>query len=391
MYPRKFYNDAPDGGGGTDAAAVLAKAGMFRNPGEPAVNRPQVPNTEIKEQVTTEAPKTETVTAEAQPATQETPKPPVAEPVKVPSWQEVLKQQQPDAVLKELGFDDKAVRFFGESKSIDEKMIGFLNHWKTKGDVKPYLEAITTDYEKMSPEEVMRHNLRREFPEMQDDQFKRLYNIKVIDKYKLDPDKYSEEDIENGKIELFADAKPVRQVLIKGQQDFLLPIAGEPQPDPRIAQIEATQAQAAKDFETYKSQLLNDNYTKNLLSTKTLTVGEGEDKFNYILPDPQQALNILFDKDAWAQALTKEIVLPDGTKDRDHDVEKQILVSAFISDPQGFLREYAKHLKAVGAGSVTEPMENAKQPHGSPAVDNSATETGVQAMAKRGRFVNPNS
>jgi len=51
------------------------------------------------------------------------------------NWQDAIKTQSPDEVLRALGFDDKAVSFIKELKEVDPKMVGFLNTWKEKGDV----------------------------------------------------------------------------------------------------------------------------------------------------------------------------------------------------------------------------------------------------------------
>mgnify|MGYP000877031768 CR=1 FL=1 len=46
---------------------------------------------------------------------------PIAETTKAAeTWQEVLKSQQPDQVLKELGFDDKTVKIFQKLKGFDK-------------------------------------------------------------------------------------------------------------------------------------------------------------------------------------------------------------------------------------------------------------------------------
>ena len=134
-------------------------------------------------------------------------KPPIEETKKTDlNWQEVLRNQQPDTVLKELGFDDKMVSFLKDTKELDPKMINFFHHWKVNGNINEYLKELNTDYENMTSEEVMRHQLRREYPKASEKALNALYKKEIVEAYKLDPDNYTEEEVEMGKLLLEAKA-----------------------------------------------------------------------------------------------------------------------------------------------------------------------------------------
>ena len=48
----------------------------------------------------------------------------------VQDWQTAIKSQQPEEVLKALGFDSKVAEFVKELQDVDPKVIALLNHYK---------------------------------------------------------------------------------------------------------------------------------------------------------------------------------------------------------------------------------------------------------------------
>lgn len=392
MFIRKFYNiDAP-AEVAPSIASVMAKSGVLRQPGDdgpvPAIN------TEKKEEPTP-APATPAPATAAIPAEKAKPEPPkptevpkteptqTATPVQVPSWQEVLKTQQPDTILKELGYGEKLVEFLRENKDIDPKMLGFVDHWrKNEGKVDPYLKALSTDFSKMAPEDVMKYQLRELNPELDAKQLERLYKLKVVDRYKLDPVLYSEEEVEDGRIELMADVKGIRTTLAEQQQNFLFPkpVPKEAGPDPRAQQQQ-------QEFEAYKTYITDDPYTRDLFSNKKLSIGEGDNKFDFPV-DPNALSEVLYDADKWTQKLFIQEIKPDGTKVSIPDVKKQFLLAGIAVYGEDFLKQYGLHLKSLGGAAAIAPIENAKPPaSGTPAKAEVESASPAAAAAKRGRLV----
>jgi len=387
---RKFYNTDAPSEAVPSIASIAAKSGVLRQPGEEGAI-PSINTTEKKEEpITAPAPPATATDAkpaeEAKPATPSPKQDPIPEPpqaaapeVKVPSWQEVLKQQQPSAILKELGLDERLV----DLKELEPKMVGFLSHWKSKGDPKQYLEALTTDFTKMQPEEVMRYQLRMQNPELNDKQLDTLYKIKVTQRYKLDSQLFSEEDVEEGRVELMADVKSVRNALIAEQEKFLLPTA----PEPKAAEPDSRAQQQKQDFEEYQSLITNSDYTKNIVSSKKIILGEGEDQVS-IPVNGEALLQNLLDSNTWTQKLFKKEELPNGNVRYVPDIQKQMLISAILEDDKAFFSEYAKHFKLLGSKSAIEPIENAKPPvAGTPAKAETSEGNPAAQMAKRGRLV----
>ena len=88
---------------------------------------------------------------------------------------------------------------------------------------------MSTDYGKMPAEEVMRHQLRKEYPKASDKAFEVVYQEEVVNKYKLNEDDFTEAEVERGKLLLEAKADKFRDELIKEQEDYLFQKAPEKQ------------------------------------------------------------------------------------------------------------------------------------------------------------------
>jgi hypothetical protein len=311
------------------------------------------------------------------------PTPPIAaEPPKVPTWQEVLKQQQPDAIFKEIGLDADAVNLAKEIRE-NQQMMAFYNHWKNNGDVTSYLKELSTDYSKMPAEEVMRHQLRQEYPKATEKQLDLLFHTKVAQAYNLTSE--DPEQVENGRLLLEAEADRHRDKLVQNQQNFLLP---KP-PEPKAAEPDLRAQQQQQSFEEYQSAINNSPYTASLLATKKLAIGEGDEKFNYPIADPSAITNILMDTEAWERSFFTVETKPDGTKKYVPDVEKQLFVAAAMHDYKGLLKELGIHFKSLGGKSALDLIENpSKTNNDQPTATIVEPQSAAAAMAKSGKLVN---
>lgn len=387
---RFFYDaavvDAPAGPAApVDIASIMVKSGRLTTPGNEG-EIPKVNTTEKKEDTPPASAPAPATANQTQPADKGKPEPPkpteapaAAKPQTeaaptVPTWQEVLKQQQPNAVLRELGYGEDVANFLAENKEIDPKLVGFLKHWKqSNGDVGPYLKALSTDYGKMAPEDVMRHQLQMQNPELDAKQLDTLYKVKVTQRYKLDPVLYSEEEVEEGRIELMADVKSIRQALATEQQNYLFP---KP-PEAKSAGPSPEDIQRQQEGEAYRQHLQSDPYTLNLLSNNKLVIGEGDDSFEYPI-DSAELSEVMYNPDKWAENLIK-----DGKP----DTVKNWLLAGVAKYGMDFFTKMAQHYKTLGGKSAIAPIENAKPPGaGAPAHAEVESKDPAAAMAKRGRI-----
>jgi hypothetical protein len=323
---------------------------------ETTVTPPAAPATPAPEPPRTEVPRTETVAAPPERATEQ----PSTANV---DWRELLKKQPESDVLKAVG--------------LDEKMINFLTRWKGGEDLKDYYEAISVDYSKMSPEELLRRQLHKEFGSLSAEDFEEVYKMKVIEQYKLDSDLYDEKEVRRGRLMLGIDAERVRQDFMKKQQDLLL--SKPPAPEPSTAELEAkAQAeQQEKDRQAYKAQVDSNEYTKQLLSTKLLKIGDGDKAFNLEIANPNDVLDLLYDGAKWAQKLWN----PDGTP----NIRKQLILGAIANDDTLFFTNLANHYQALGTKALAEELQNASEPTvGNPAKGSAEQSDPISQLARFG-------
>lgn len=389
---KRFFDAAIAEPAGTyNIAELMARQGQ-QTIGEPA-SQPIVIKTETPPTAPAPEPPPVATTTAAQPAepakteppslqTEPTVVPPTQtapEPAKVQTWQEVLKQQ-PDTVLKEIGLDADVVNLSKQIKD-NPQMAAFFKHWKDNGDVTSYLRELSTDYTKMPSDEVMRHQLRTEYPKATPKQLEYLFQEKVMKAYNLDSE--DPEILERGKELLEAEADRHRDKFVDNQKKFLIP---KP-PEPKAAEPDLQAQQQQQFVESYKSKMGDDPLTKNIIATKQFSYGEGDDKFNYPV-DPNVLMNFLYDP---SQYVTTMFNVQDNGADKSYtpNVEHQLLVATVAKYGKNFMTEYAKHYKSIGGKSAIAPIENASPPAGgTPAAAAITPQTPAEAMAKGGRLVN---
>jgi len=317
-------------------------------------NQPEVPNAATA----TETPSAVQGNSETQPPIVEpvtaTTAPIVQEPTPVQTWQEVLKAQQPETVFKELGYDEKVVNI---SKALSEspKMAALFDQWVNNGDITPYLKAVATDYSKMDSEQLMRHQLLDEYPDADEATINALYQRKVVRAYDLDSDDADEKA--EGKLLLDAEARKVKDNLISKQQQFLTPKPPEPKVAEPTVDNEAVERQ--KRNEIIVNSIKDSPFTKELLSSGKMVIGEGENAFPYLIPKPQEVLDLMFDLNKYQEKVytrqeNSDVLIP--------NVQKQLLLAAIANDTEGFFKKYNEHFKSLGSKAIIDPIENASAP-----------------------------
>ena len=188
-----------------------------------------------------------------------------------------------------------------------------------------------------------------------------------------------EDLVEEGKLLLDAKAEMYRDKLVQKQQEYLLP-----QHTPKT---DDSEERAQQEFENYKNNLLGSQLTQDMMQNKRLSIGEGDEKFNYPLTDPNSVVNNLFDSNAWSNKLFEVQKDANGNEQFIPNIEKQLLISAILEDHKGFLREMAKHYKSLGGKATIDSLDN-PSPIGGSAPTKAAVEPKSPAewMARNGRL-----
>lgn len=318
---------------------------------------------------TTEAPKPAKEAETAPPAPVEaakvekapTPTPPSeATPPRPVDWKDELRKADQAEILKELGFDDK--------------MVGFFNKWRTDGNIAEYIQAVSVDYSKMTPEQLMKYQLTQEFPEFSPEDLEELYQAKIIDAYKLNPEVFSETEVKRGKLVLAADVKKVRADLVQKQQDYIL--SAKP-PAPTVdTQAQQRETEMKEQTDRYMASLNGNPVTKELLANKRLVLGEGENAFNYEVSDPQKVVSILQNPEIYYKHVFQE----DGSP----MVDKHLFIAAAAIDHKGLQNELIKFGVSLGHKRAIEQMENAQKPTGELSSAGEGPLTPAQALKRGG-------
>lgn len=295
------------------------------------------------------------------------------------NWQDAIKTQTSDEVLKALGFDDKVVSFIKELKEVDPKMVGFLNTWKEKGNVSDYLKELNTNYAEMPAEDVMRHQLRAEYPKASEAQLEVLYKKEIVEKYGLSS--YDEDEVNEGKLLLEAKAEKYRDDLVKQQQDRLLPQA----PDKTEAMM--MEEQRIADISQNIVKEFNENpYTKEVLSKNAITIGEGADKFSFPI-DAKEITELVLNGDKTGELMFEIKKGANGEESYVPKTQHQLLVATVNKYGEKFITELAKHYKSLGGRAAIDPIDNAKPKETrTPSSSSEEPKTLAGAMAKYGRL-----
>jgi hypothetical protein len=330
----------------SDFMAQMAKSARLVNEGEEAP--------EYKAEVVADPPEAEPVVATDSQSVKgqaDTPaktidepivatQPIAAEPPTEVNWKEQLLKEPPTAILKELGYD--------------ERMVNFLEHWKSGGDITEYLKEVATDYTKMDAAELMRHQLRLDYPDATEEQLEVLYEDEVLHKYKMTDD-YSEEEQRRGKLLLDAKVSKFRPEFVARQQSKLLP------PAPEKAAVEPTVdpviEQQRKLVDDSRKSVLDSPYYRKVLTDNKITFGEGGEAFNFPV-DANELPDILYNGEKFVQSLFKVGQDANGDFTLTADPEHQMLVAATAKYGKQLFVELAKHYKALGSKKAIDPIEN---------------------------------
>jgi len=297
-------------------------------------------------------------------------------------WKNIVKNQQPDEIFKELGFDSKVADFAKGLQEVDPKMVSFLEYWKNGGNLKEYFEESSKDFSAMPAEDVMRHQLRLDYPKASEAQLDVLYKKEIVERYNLNS--YDDDEVNEGKLLLEAKADKYRDDLIKAQESKLFPTP----PDNKADQ----EAQLAQDrqIEEARNRIVNDfnnnAYTKEVLSKNAISIGEGNDKFTFPI-DAKEVANIALYGDQSGELMFNKTYDSNGQEIYTPKSEHQLLVATVNKYGEKFITELAKHYKSLGSKAAIEPLENAR-PIDNRNVSSASPEptSAAGAMAKYGRF-----
>lgn len=255
----------------------------------------------------------------------------------------------------------------------DDFIKGAVEYYEKTGDLTPYLQAKTVDFSTMDDAEVMRRNLREQYPDVSEKAFDRLFQQQVVEKFKLDAEQWGEDDSELGKELLKSEAQKIRTKYMDWQKNFVAP---EPQADPEADAQEAAMQEAIAQFE---KSVVENPLTKSILDAKRISIKTGDDEFNFELQAPDSMVEMTLDNNKFFQQF--------ASGEGQLDYSKWYKTVAYSQNPEQFERALINFGKTLGRSEVTKEIKNpSTAPVGDVPTEGSGDFTSglLQAFASRG-------
>ena len=238
-----------------------------------------------------------------------------------------------------------------EYKFKDDFIKKAVDYYDTYGNLTPFLEATSKDYDAMSDVDLLRANFDKENSDLSEKARNRLFE-KELEKYNLES--YDEDDTEVGNALLKRDAGKLRKALKEEQQQFIQSIQpqgqGQQEQQPSPEELEAQQAESRKIIQSGISGVVKNNLIKVEAN------GEG---INYQIGDTTKVVDYALDSSKFLSTFAK-----DGQVDWD----KWTKVVAFAENPTQFISELIKHGKSLGRKLMEAELKNVTPPTNSKEV-----------------------
>jgi hypothetical protein len=222
----------------------------------------------------------------------------------------------------------------------DDFIKGAVEYYEKTGDLTPYLQAKTVDFNAMADEDIMRRELREQYPDVSDKAFDKLFKQQVVDKYKLDPEQWEEDDVDLGKQLLKSEAAKLRAKYQDWQNGFKAP---EPTVDNSIED-------AQRALQEFAEKTKANEATRSLLESKRIAIKDGDNVFNYELTDPNELLDMTVDNSKFFT----QFVNGEGSL----DYAKWYKTAAYAKNPEQFEKSLINYGKTLGREEIAKEIKN---------------------------------
>lgn len=270
-----------------------------------------------------------------------------------PDWRELVQKQDPKEVYKFLNIDEEALN---RSKELtqDEFVNKLITYRKENGNLTPFIEAATRDWDKVSPEQLILDDLKKQYSALSPDKAEKLAKSEMAQRfsYKDDENLSDQENAELAElvqIRIEAEGEKIRLARKQEQAQFLDSV----KPVDRTAEQARLASEAAaaeqKEFELWKNSIESHPVNTKLQAEKKIVLGEKEQAFNYTV-NPEsikdKTLNTAnFYGQFWAKGADGSNVF---------NVDKWNRVAAYAENPQAFEAALINHGMSLGTGEVVE-------------------------------------
>lgn len=294
------------------------------------------------------------------------PTPTPAAVIPEPDWRELVKKQNPKDVFSLLEIDEDALKLSKELKE-DEFIKKLVTYRKEHGNVTPFIEAATKDYDKLSHLDLLRDDLKKQYPTLSKEKFEVLAKNRIDKRFILGEDADPEE-VELASVDLEVEGERIRQLRKTEQQSFLDSV----KPVDRTAEVSQAQKEKMdadlKEFEEFRQSIEASPITSKLFAEKKIVFGEKEKSFNYTV-DPATIKDMTLDT-------TKFYGL--FWEDGKFNQQKWNKVAAYAQNMAAIEESFVNHGMSMGTKVIMEDeLEDAK-----PKTDQSAKTQTKKSLAK---------
>ena len=211
------------------------------------------------------------------------------------------------------------------------------DYYKQTGDIKPFLQANSTDYSKMSDIDILRIKHQEDYKDLDlsQDVMDHLFQEEVLEKFNARDDDGLEGKVALAKLK--KEANQARSAFVNTQNEFMAPtLEGQPKVD------EAEMVKQRNEQRRFAADQLKSVVKDNKLSVE---IAEGVDALKLDI-DPSKIIDAALSPVEWLQ---KTVV-----KDGQTDWNKLSQLVAFSNDPQGFKENLYKHGNNLGQKKFVE-------------------------------------
>lgn len=199
--------------------------------------------------------------------------------VATPDWKEVVKKQPRNEVLSLLEIDEAALNLSKELKA-DDFVNKLITYRKENGNLTPFIEAATKDWDKESHLDLLRDDLKKQYPNLSPEKFQILAKNRIDKRFMLD-DTTPPDEAELAAVELETEGEKIRQQRKDEQKKFLDGVkpVDKSAETARVAQEQADATQ--KQLQQFSQELeANPSFAK-LNTSKQISFGTKENVFNH--------------------------------------------------------------------------------------------------------------
>jgi len=309
----------------------------------------------VVENPTPEPPQQQAPPVAEPPAQEPTPtqEPVVTEPPPLPKIEYAPAPQQelkPEDIVQK--FEDKTALL--KALGFDDYLIGAAQHYQQTGDMTPYLEVKSVDYNKLPEDKIVERKLREQYANtgLPEEDLKMLIEDEMLNRYKQD-DQFSEKEVQLGKIKMKADAAEYRKQFVERQAKFAPPPPPqreEQAPEPTDEEITTANMQ----------RVLADSYVQQFVKSPVIKIGEGQEAFNYQSKNPNALLGVLTDHRQTAYYTSKKDdlgrIVVDAYNNPVPDYELMMEIAAHMVEGKNYNKYILNHGKSLGTKSIAEEI-----------------------------------